>query len=224
MSPREVQQRVRAGESAEFVAQETGWDLARVTRYAEPPLRERSYVAECALNVQLHHSRGSSTLESVVALALGAEPGALAWDSAYLDGQWVVYCENSDGFEKAQWSYEPSGKTVNPLNASARSLMGLDPVRQPATEPSRESTIIVDTTAARITPQIEGVNPEASSQPTKLAAVPELVSEVLEFDEPVTEPEIIVTPEAAATKKTRKGRAKVPSWDEILFGSQTTQD
>jgi hypothetical protein len=224
LSPREVQQRVRAGESAEFVAQETGWDLARVTRYAEPPLRERSYVAECALNVQLHHSRGSSTLESVVALALGAEPGALAWDSAYLDGQWVVYCENSGGFEKAQWSYEPSGKTVNPLNASARSLMGLDPVRQPATEPSRESTIIVDTTAARITPQIEGVNPEASSQPTKLAAVPELVSEVLEFDEPVTEPEIIVTPEAAATKKTRKGRAKVPSWDEILFGSQTTQD
>ncbi|MCH9677384.1 MAG: DUF3071 domain-containing protein, partial [Actinomycetia bacterium] len=32
LSPREVQQRVRAGESAESVAQETGWDLARVTR------------------------------------------------------------------------------------------------------------------------------------------------------------------------------------------------
>ncbi len=219
-----MQQRVRAGESAESVAQETGWDLARVTRYAEPPLRERSYVAECALNVQLHHSRGSSTLESVVALALGAEPGALDWDSAYLDGQWIVYCENSVGSEHAQWSYEPSGKTVNPLNASARSLMGLDPVRQSATESSRESTIIVDTTAARITPQIQGVIPEDSSQPKKLAVVPELVSEVLEFDEPVTEPEIIVSPAAPATKKTRKGRAKVPSWDEILFGSQTTQD
>jgi hypothetical protein len=102
--------------------------------------------------------------------------------------------------------------------------MGLDPVRQTTTESSRESTIIVDTTVARITPQIQGVIPEDSSQPKKLAVVPELVSEVLEFDEPVTEPEIIVSPAAPATKKTRKGRAKVPSWDEILFGSQTTQD
>lgn len=222
LSPREVQQRVRAGEAPEFVAQETGWDVTRVVRYAEPPLRERAYVAQCAREVQLHQSRGSASLEMVVSDSLGRKTDELVWDSAYVKGQWLVQVQVQDGAgtDTANWSYEPAGKSVNPLNPLARTLMGLEPTRGTISPASRESTIIVETNSGRIAP-------------VKLSAVPELFT--IEEPEPVepelVEPELVESvspaPEEstpAPSKKTRKGRAKVPSWDEILFGATSTED
>lgn len=208
------------------MAQETGWDVQRVTRYAEPPLRERAYVAQCAREVQLHHARGSATLENVVSNSLGVNPDELNWDSFYVDGQWIVTLHVTGGADSAQWSYEPSGKSVNPMNTTARTLMGLDPAREVYTATSHESTIIVDTTSGRPQPRISShVDVEIEVDvmaPVKLTAVPELFS----IEEPeVAEPaaQIPLEPKQPAAKK-RKGRAKVPSWDEILFGANSTED
>ncbi len=214
---------MRAGESAELVAQETGWDLTRVIRYAEPPLRERAYVAQCASEVQLNQSRGSASLEVVVCNSLGLKPEELSWDSAYVNGQWLVHISATAGSENAQWSYDPSGKSVNPLNPTARTLMGLEPARETLAPSARESTIIVDTTSAQIQAQLQVVSQETAAAPVKLTAVPELFT----IDEPeVITPAATTTAAAAQTtaKKARKGRAKVPSWDEILFGANSTED
>jgi hypothetical protein len=209
------------------VAQDTGWDVKRVIRYAEPPLRERAYVAQCASEVQLHHSRGSDTLERVVCNSLGLKPEELNWDSSHVDGQWLVQLDAPGYLEQAQWSYEPSGKSVNPMNPAARILMGLEPTRDMHGSTSRESTIIVDTTSGHAQLRVESnVHIEAEDSPiapVKLTAVPELFE--------IQEPEIIAPPIDTptepiqpASKKTRKGRAKVPSWDEILFGASSTED
>jgi len=205
------------------VAQETGWELARVIRYAEPPVRERAYVAQCASEVQLHQSRGSATLATVVGNSLGLKPEELSWDSAYIDGQWLVHIQTGTGTENAQWSYEPSGKSVNPLNPTARTLMGLEPVRETLSPSARESTIIVDTSSARMRAQRQTVSHEVASAPVKLTAVPELFT--IEEPERVIPEDVTTAPAAQSpAKKARKGRAKVPSWDEILFGSSSTQD
>jgi len=209
------------------VAQETGWDIERVTRYAEPPLRERAYVAQCASEVQLHQARGSDTLENVICNSLGLKPEELIWDSSHVDGQWLVQLNTPGNPEQAQWSYEPAGKSVTPLNPAARTLMGLEPVRDMHGASSRESTIIVDTTSGYATPKIEPTThietEESPIAPVKLSAVPEL------FDN--DEPDVVASPMETppkppqpAPKKLRKGRAKVPSWDEILFGATTTED
>ncbi len=209
------------------MAQETGWDEKRVIRYAEPPLRERAYVAQCASKVQLHHARGSDTLEGVVCASLGCKAEDLNWDSSYVDGQWLVQLDAPGKFEQALWSFEPVGKSVNPLNPSARALMGLEPIRDMHGSTSRESTIIVDTTSGHVQPKIDSNIPEANEDtpitPVKLSAVPEL----FEIEEPVVVvPAIDTIPEPPQTpaKKARKGRAKVPSWDEILFGASSTED
>lgn len=208
------------------MAQETGWDIDRVIRYAEPPLRERAYVAQCASEVQLHQARGTATLTTVMAHSLGLNPEELVWDSAYVGGQWLVLLDIPGNGENAQWTYEPSGKSVNPVNATARTLMGLDPVRETHSATSRESTIIVDTTSGRPQPRIEAVVEveahESVSAPVKLTAVPELFS----FDDQeVAEPAPAVSVESnQSTGKKKKGRAKVPSWDEILFGATSTED
>jgi len=209
------------------VAQETGWDVKRVIRYAEPPLRERAYVAQCASEVQLHHARGSETLQSVVCNSLGLKPEELNWDSSHVDGQWLVRLDAPGSLEQAQWSYEPAGKSVNPLNPTARTLMGLEPTRDIHTATARQSTIIVDTTSGHAQPRI-GSNVHIESEvnsiaPVKLSAVPELfVIEEPEIVEPAIE--MPLEPTQSASKKTRKGRAKVPSWDEILFGANSTED
>ena len=229
LSPREIQQRVRAGESPELVAQETGWDLGRVNRYAEPPVRERAYVAECASQVQIQQSRGSATLAEVVGDSLGITAEQLDWDSAHINGQWLVelkpHPSAQSPTESAQWSYEPSGKSVNPLNTLARTLMGLDPAREAGIGSAVESTIIVDTTGAQPQPRGEKVTQQTHTATVKLAAVPKLESEVLELInlEELPEPEIASASPAPA-KKVRKGRAKVPSWDEILFGNNSTEE
>jgi hypothetical protein len=208
------------------VAQETGWDVQRVTRYAEPPLRERAYVAQCAREVPLHHARGSATLESVVSNSLGINPDELNWDSSYVDGQWIAVMHVPGNADSAQWSYEPAGKSVNPLNETARTLMGLDPAREVHSSSSRESTIIVDTTSGRPQPRISSPG-EVDTEidvvaPVKLTAVPELFTiEESEVAKPAAE--IPAEPTQPAAKK-RKGRAKVPSWDEILFGANSTED
>jgi hypothetical protein len=91
---------------------------------------------------------------------------------------------------------------------------------------SRQSTIIVDTTSGHAQPRIESSdfqNEEIPIAPAKLSAVPELFV--------IEEPEVVIPaienprePTQTASKKTRKGRAKVPSWDEILFGANSTED
>jgi hypothetical protein len=214
------------------VAQETGWDIDRVTRYAEPPLRERAYVAQCASEVQLHQARGSATLQVVVGNALGLKPDELNWDSSYVDGQWLVQLLEPGKLEIAHWSYEPAGKSVNPLNPRARVLMGLEPTRESHAGSSRESTIIIDTTSTISQPRIALTDYSESEEniitPVKLSAVPELLAiEEPEAIEPLTpipqEPRIPQEPSAQVTKK-KKGRAKVPSWDEILFGASSTED
>jgi len=209
------------------VAQETGWDVQRVIRYAEPPLRERAYVAQCASEVQLHHARGSDTLESVICNALDLKPEELHWDSSYQDGQWLVQLFAPGIVESAQWSYEPVGKSVNPVNPTARTLMGLEPTRDLQNASAVESTIIVDTTSGHARPRIEssadiGVE-EKIIAPVKLSAVPEL----FEIEEPEVDVPHVPTPPAAAKpvpKRAKKGRAKVPSWDEILFGANSPDD
>lgn len=209
------------------MAQETGWDLDRVNRYADPPIRERAYVAQCASEVQIHQSRGHTTLAAVVANSLGLSTDELAWDSAHANGQWLVRLNAEPdallGVESPQWSYEPAGKSVNPLNALARKLMGLDSDRDTAVGSAVQSTIIVDTTAAQPQGRVETISKEAPTS-VKLTAVPELEVEVVELDQQPERKPAVASRASTPQKKARKGRAKVPSWDEILFGGNSTDD
>lgn len=203
LSPREIQFRVRAGETPELIAASTGWPLDRVIRYAEPPLGERAYVAERAQKTYVHSTRGGATLLEMVQGFTDSTD--LEWDSFYREGQWVVTAAMPG--ESAVWNFEPTGNTVHPLNDTARSWMGVEPVQSPtAAVENYSDTVVIET-----------------SEPVRLMAVPELeIDSELVDDESQstlradTESAPPVAPQVA--KKTKRGRAKVPSWDEILFG------
>jgi len=217
LNPREIQFRVRSGESPEMVAAATGWPIDRVTRYAEPPLGERSYVAERAQRTYVHLTKGGATLLEIIGITTGQN--IAEWDSFYLNGQWIVTASN--GVETAQWTYEPQGNSVHPINSTARTWMGIETAQS---IPDSSDTIIIENEPVRLVavPALEKVVEQEAISEEDVAE--EVVSEE-GIAEQVLPLNIQPTPEKSIPKKAKqRGRAKVPSWDEILFGGPKKSD
>ena len=248
-SPREIQARVRAGASAELIAAETGWPVDKVLRYAEPLLAERAYIAEQAQLVEIRRSGGGATLLETASAAIGVEPeaDAIAWDAwRREDGKWVVSATFTDdrGIHNGEWTYDHTGRNLHPLDDEARMLMGvrresdeiadltdaldliaerpeptpvetrprLVAVRDADDEPAGTALDIVDE------PEVEVVSAPAYTEETITVLVDETV------DEPIATEARAAKKPAAKKPKARRGRASVPSWDEILFGATRTDE
>lgn len=240
LSPRAIQARVRAGESPEVIAAETGWPLDRVERYAEPPLAERSFIASQAQAAEVRRSGDPVLLADTVAAAMG-RAGRTAdevdWDAwRREDGRWIVTATTAGA--TATWTYDVAGRTVHPLDDSARRLMGVDDAPAAAARPAapeRPHLVAVPEPQAHV--QSESVDPAVAPEPL-FAPDPNdtlvLPREATTSRMPAQAPEPTADPAADApspaqasttpsskpgAKKGRGRRASVPSWDEILFGN-----
>lgn len=125
---------MRSGESAEAVAADTGWDLAKVLRYAEPLLDERAFMARQGSLVEVRRSGGGATLADSCAEQLGASRAdTIVWDAHRReDGRWIVTADVA-GEGVASWTYDHHGRNLHPLDDLARALMGAAPLSRPGT-------------------------------------------------------------------------------------------
>ena len=140
MRPREIQSRIRAGESVEQVAAAAGVPAERVERFAYPVLLERSRTAELAQRAHPVREDGPDVQElgEVVSQAFsarGQDYSAAAWDSwKGEDGKWVVQLSWTAGrsYNRAHWSFHPGahGGTVTPLDDHSIDLLDPNPNRQ----------------------------------------------------------------------------------------------
>jgi len=129
ISPREIQNRVRGGESAEHVAQTAGVPVERVLRFVGPVLREREHVSDQARRARLAGTNGPSPLlgdlVSAAASRRGIDADDVAWDSARRDDHtWVVSTAWPDG-SAAIWGLDLLRHQATPLDAAARKISGL---------------------------------------------------------------------------------------------------
>jgi hypothetical protein len=129
ISPREIQDRVRAGESAEHVAQTAGVPVERVLRFVGPVLREREHVADQARRARLAGTNGPSPLlgDLVTAAAIrrSIDPDEIGWDSARReDHTWVVSTAWPDG-SAALWGLDLLRHQATPLDSAARTISGV---------------------------------------------------------------------------------------------------
>ncbi|MSY41462.1 MAG: DUF3071 domain-containing protein [Actinobacteria bacterium] len=231
LSAKEIQARVRAGASAEIVAAETGWPLDKVQRYAGPPLAEREYVAGRAQLVEVRRTGSSVTLGETVAQALSADAAAdISWDAARrADGKWVVlvYFTSRGDTQYASWTYDNVGRTVHPVDETARRLMGVsdDQIfdyitddRAPAIKAEVEVEVEIDR------PRLVAV-PDAP--PAEIFAVEEhahVLDVLIPIPELTEKPQDRPAAKPAPKPKVKGKRASVPSWDEILFGATRGDD
>jgi DUF3071 family protein len=136
LRPREIQARIRAGETAEDVAATAGLPVEHVRRYEGPVLAERGYIADQAKLVRVQRGGAGGTLGDVVAERLSdLDPEHLVWDAwRSEDGTWVVSLTHEGG--TARWAFNPSIRHVSPQDEEARRLSEEEPT-EPASTPGQ---------------------------------------------------------------------------------------
>jgi hypothetical protein len=151
LRPKEIQARIRAGETVEEIADAAGIAVERVRWFEGPVLAERSYVADQAQKASVRRP-GDATpgpqLGEIVAermKAFGAEPDDAQWDAKKRgDGSWLVQLTFITGgrLHAAEWIFDPRRRHVLPAddNAARMSLPGSEPPQPTAPAPG-EATV-----------------------------------------------------------------------------------
>lgn len=139
MRPREIQSLIRAGATAEEVADRAGWTVEKVRRYEGPILAERVHVADQARLVRVRSRGGTTgapvpTLQGRVAQRMrerGVDPDTSAWDAwrSIEEMHWTVVLTFAAGGRQRQatWTYDPVLRTVEAGDDEARWLSADEP-------------------------------------------------------------------------------------------------
>ena len=151
LRPKEIQARIRAGETVEEIADAAGIAVERVRWFEGPVLAERAYIADQAQKASVRR-HGDSTpgprLGEIVAErmnAIGADSDDALWDAKKRgDGSWQVQLTFTSGghLHEAEWVFDPRRRHVLPSddNAARMSLPGAEPP-QPTAPPPGEATV-----------------------------------------------------------------------------------
>ncbi|MEV7972008.1 septation protein SepH [Cellulomonas sp. NPDC089187] len=127
-SPREIQARVRAGQSAEQIADESGLSVEHVRRFEGPVIAEREYLAQQARSTRVGRDAGAPELGDLVVDRLasrGVDAESIVWDAFRSPGaEWTVLVRfDLDGDRReARWSFDPTARSVRAEEDEARWL------------------------------------------------------------------------------------------------------
>lgn len=127
-SPREIQARVRAGQSAERIAEESGMPVDHVRRFEGPVVAEREFVAGQARATRVGRDVGAPVLGDLVVdrlAARGVDTQALEWDAFREPGApWTVVVRFAvqDEPREARWTYDATARSVHADEDEARWL------------------------------------------------------------------------------------------------------
>lgn len=206
MSVKEIQRRLRSGETMDVIARDGRISVEKVERFAGPILQERVYILDQAFAVVLRKesAREQETFQDVVISRLapmGVDSDSLSWNTWRIDdGTWTIDLSypNRDGHGSATWNFDLNRRSITATNENARWMLGQEPAPRVQTpglvhaEPSHPSRII-----------------DSIPDPEPVRETPRLVA-------------IRETPREEDRAEGISGRAKVPSWDEIMFGRPAT--
>src|SRR6202522_663065 len=140
LRPKEIQARIRAGETAEEIADAAGIPVERVRWFEGPVLAERAYIADQAQAGSVRRAGDSSPgprLGEITAerlTAVGADPDDVQWDARKRgDGNWQVLLTFTSGgrLHVAEWMFDPRRRHVIPVDDNA-ARMSLPDVELPA--------------------------------------------------------------------------------------------
>lgn len=260
LRPRDIQARIRAGETPEAVAEAARSTVDKIMPYAAPVLAERAHVAQRAQRSSVRRRAGEGTgslgggrtLEDAVThhlRGINVDPEGVEWDAHRReDGRWTLtgLFETADRTGVATFTFDMPGNYVTLDDDDARWLVGdatpqaapapdpvveasgqrrLSAVRTPGATLGDDAIQLVTTPREDTTPEFLRERPDTArpEEPTATATPEPTASQLEEPQAPpapqTEEPSASAAPAEEAPRKTsRKRRASVPSWDEIMFG------
>jgi hypothetical protein len=162
LRPKEIQDRIRAGETADEIADAAGVPIERVRRFEGPVLAEREYRAQEAQRATVHSPGDPGPgplLGDIVAerlAELGVGPDDARWDSRKRsDGNWQVQLAFTAGGrpQAAEWVFDPRRRHIAPDDDQAARLC-LAPDDLPAIAASLSASAFAgrDAATATVTP------------------------------------------------------------------------
>jgi hypothetical protein len=218
VSVKEIQRRLRAGDAPEVIAREGNTTVDKVARFSGPILQEREYILSQARSAGLRKDSTRldiSFLDAVIGKLVprGVDADDLSWNTWRLpDATWHIelHYPNRDGNGIATWNFDTSRRTINPTDDNGAWLIGED-------APTR-----------RVEPGFINAEPTHPSRietpsPVEFPGASSLFSPVVVEEEKPETPRLVAirdTPTAADSEDGVVARAKIPSWDEIMFGSK----
>jgi hypothetical protein len=132
LRPKEIQARIRAGETAEEIADAAGIPVERVRWFEGPVLAERAYIADQAQAGSVRRAGDSAgpgpRLGDIVTARLsasGTDPADGQWDARKRgDGNWQVSLTFPSGgrLHVAEWVFDPRRRHVMPDDDNAARL------------------------------------------------------------------------------------------------------
>lgn len=174
LRPRDIQARIRAGESLETVAQAAGVPIAKIEPFAAPVIAERDHIAGLAQTNPVRRAGDAvahRSLRSVVSdrlLSRGIDVDSVEWDAWRTeDRRWTVRLsyESGSAHRQADFNYDQTGRFSTAANDDARWLTGEQsgshgpqPGRKRRGDPDDESTLDLNDELAivrAIQPQFE---------------------------------------------------------------------
>jgi hypothetical protein len=207
---KEIQARLRAGESIDSLAREAQWTTEKVERFAGPILQERTYIIGLAHDVIVRSGGVSTTFGETVTAKLSprqVDMTTVDWNAWRLvDGSWIIKLNYPirDGLGSAEWNFDQGRRTISALDESSRWILG-DESTPRGKSPSDHGLIYGNhpsVSRAGANRQVEG------REGPRLVSIREVPD----------------SPDNEAQKDGVVARAKVPSWDEIMFGISKKND
>jgi hypothetical protein len=263
LRPRDIQARIRAGETPESVAAAASTSIEKIMGYATPVLAERAHIADRAQRASVRRKAGEGStrlLGDAVAEQLrsrNVDPETVEWDAwRREDGRWTLVADYRSGEstrhaefvfdapgryvvaedDEARWMVgeqsaskgpqprvtTPAGRRLSAVPADEELPLGEDAIGLvsdpdgPAPDEDRESTVDLTQTARSARPLADpppAAAGDADWIATQASDRPEPARQAPAEEEPAAEQE-----ETARKPAKKRGRASVPSWDEIMFG------
>jgi len=204
VTPREVQHRIRCGETAAEIAAAAGVAVELIARFEGPVLDERRWHAERLRRTEVDGVRVEDRVQAVAARD-GDDP-AIEWD-AWLgdDAGWRVRAAFGDG-RSSTWAWDPRTQRIRAQDDLARVILSGD--------------VFADDLDAVLRPL------SSVRKPSRLEAVPAPTDDeptLDEADETAADDDtdaVTVEEEPPAQEAVRsKRRTSVPSWDDIMLGT-----
>jgi hypothetical protein len=133
LRPRDIQARIRSGESPEQVAAAAQTTLDKVMGYAVPVLAERAHIADRAQRASVRRTAGEGparVLADAVAERLrgrNLDPAGVEWDAwRREDGRWTLVADyrSGDSPRHAEFAFDAPGSYVVAEDDEARWLVG----------------------------------------------------------------------------------------------------
>lgn len=227
-SVKDIQARLRSGESMDAISRTTDWPLEKIEKFAGPILQERAYIISQALKTPLHRDPSSQLLQEAMVAQLGSHGVDLEqveWNTHRRnDGQWVIvlYYPSNDGQKQAQWIFDAARGLLTSDDDSAKWIGGeeRDPRSMRAATPSHG--LVFNHENAPAAPRLMAVKEEVVVERYERL---EVVAEIEEVEEEISDEDMSLDEsnmrqdEEDEAKDGVKSRPKLPSWDEIMFGS-----